>query len=106
MFIYHLGVNLDVSIHLLNSISETDESVAAPRGKGLRGGHVTPNATNRQKLSKKNGIKLVGYTFRLKKHANGCPKNIPTSLKNQPKFSFATYEDDQITVITNIFNSQ
>ena len=27
-----------------------------------------PNPKSRQKLSKKNGIKLVGYTFRLKNH--------------------------------------
>ena len=40
-------------------------SVAAPQGDW---GNLPPNWQSWQKLSKKNGIKLVGYTFRLKNH--------------------------------------
>ena len=36
-----------------------------------------PNPESQQKLSKKNGIKLVGYTFRLKKYFKSPP---PISL--------------------------
>ena len=37
----------------------------------------TPNPKSRQKLSKKNGIELVGYTFRLKNYVK-----IPSSLSD------------------------
>ena len=33
----------------------------------------TPNPKSRQKLSKKNGIKLVGYSFRLKNYVKNLP---------------------------------
>ena len=39
---------------------------------GLRG-LVSPNLKSRQKFSKKNGIKLVGYTFRLKNYVKIQP---------------------------------
>ena len=42
---------------------------AAPRGGGL----VTPNPKSRQTLSKKNGLNLVGYTFRLKNYVKIPP---------------------------------
>ena len=46
--------------------------MAAPRGGGL-GGLVPPILKIRHKLSMKNGIKLVGYTFRLKIHVKIPP---------------------------------
>ena len=42
------------------------------RGGGL-GGQVAPIPKSRQKLSKKNGIKLVGYTFRLENYVKIPP---------------------------------
>ena len=50
------------------------EAVAAPRGGGDCGG---PKPRSRQKLSKKNSIKLVGYPFRLKNYVKIPP---PTSF--------------------------
>ena len=40
---------------------------------GGLGGFVPPNPKSRQKLSKKNGIKSVGYTFRFKKKSKSPP---------------------------------
>ena len=40
---------------------------------GGLGGFVPPNSQSRQKLSMKNGIKLVGYTFRLKNYVKIPP---------------------------------
>ena len=42
----------------------------APRGTG---GTCPPNPKSRQKLSKKNGVKLVGYIFRLKNYVKIPP---------------------------------
>ena len=43
------------------------------RHGGDWGGFVPPNSQSRQKLSMKNGIKLVGYTFRLKNTSKSPP---------------------------------
>ena len=48
----------------LHFLKNFPQPVAAPRG-GDWGDLSPPNPNSRQKLSKKNGIKLVGYTFRL-----------------------------------------
>ena len=49
---------------LADHLKTTCLTVVVPR----RGGGTKPQ--NRQKLSKKNGMKLVGYTFRLKNYVN------------------------------------
>ena len=50
------------------------QSVAAPRGDW---GNGHPNPKSRQQLSKENGVRLVGYTFRLKNYVE-----IPPSLSD------------------------
>ena len=40
---------------------------------GGLGGFVPPNPKSRQELSKENGIKSVGYTFRFKKKSKSPP---------------------------------
>ena len=43
---------------------------------GGLGGFVPPNPKSRQELSKKNGIKSVGYTFRFKKKSKSPPISV------------------------------
>ena len=57
-------------------VQSNDISGGVTGGGGL-GGLVHPNSQSRQKLSMKNGIKLVGYTFRLKNYVKIPPPPIP-----------------------------
>ena len=56
--------------HFIKSSTCSQHSGGATGGLG---GFVPPNSQSRQKLSMKNGIKLVGYTFRLKNYVKIPP---------------------------------
>ena len=74
---------------VMKKLLTVSHAVAAPRGRGELGGLTSPQIQefSKQKFSKKNGMKFVDHTVRLKNYVNIPPLISNFSVLAPPLFS-------------------